>query len=172
MWKQLRDGIGEYILCIFAALVVLAFMYGCGAQQQVWRQGELPADWQDTFGNKNLSRLSYVQTQKINRYNDLIFGLDTKDAGSGELIHKPGFIERVTALEGLEDSITVLVTTQEIAANQIGETIALLTELARLVKGLEERIIELEEATKATSDIGVYDKGFFDTVPYRKFKED
>ncbi len=108
MWKRLKDGIFVYILCIFAALAVLAFLYGCETQppqQQVWRQGELPIDWQGFFGDENLSRLGYVQSQKINRYNNLIFGLDTKDPANGELVHKQGFIERITALESLEERI-------------------------------------------------------------------
>lgn len=33
----------------------------------VWGQGEITAEWQSFFGNDNMSRLNFAQTQKFNQ---------------------------------------------------------------------------------------------------------
>ena len=61
------------LLIIIAILLALALVVcgGCNeaqqVPQQVWGQGELPADYQTLFGNSNIARLVYVQTQRVNK---------------------------------------------------------------------------------------------------------
>lgn len=55
-------------------LLGLAFVV-CGCQeaqqtQRVWGQGDPPADWQDFFGNDNISRLDFVHSQLLQRHAD------------------------------------------------------------------------------------------------------
>ena len=60
-------------LClVLAVLVALAFcVVGCEetrqtSQSKVWGQGDPPAGWQDMFGNDNIARLNFVQTNALN----------------------------------------------------------------------------------------------------------
>lgn len=53
-------------------IILLAFSLvatGCQEPQQskVWGEGELSANWQSFFGNGNLARLNFVQTQALNK---------------------------------------------------------------------------------------------------------
>lgn len=94
------------------ATILLALVVGgCNEAQQVpqqrWGQGELPEDWQNTFGNDNLARLNFAQTQRINQHQALIFGGSIKDP-NGQTVRKRGFIERITTLEALEDRVRKL----------------------------------------------------------------
>lgn len=92
-----------------AMLAVVALVWGCNEtqQRQVWGQGDPPAAWQDMFGNENIARLNFVQSNVINRNQGVIFGIDTEGV-DGKPVHKRGLIERVTKLEGLEERVRKL----------------------------------------------------------------
>lgn len=104
---------------LLASLLMLAvILSGCQEQQTTWGQGDPPADWQNMFGDTNIARLDFVQTNTINRHNALIYGMDTKDP-DGKNIHKRGLIERVTALEGLTERIKALEDSVESKATKL-----------------------------------------------------
>lgn len=88
-------------------MVTATLLAGCQESQRVWGQGELPVDYQEMFGNSNSARLDYAQTQIINRHNGIIYGFDTKDPNE-QPVRKRGLIERVTALESLEERVRKL----------------------------------------------------------------
>lgn len=57
-----------YLVAIVLAVMALVF---CGCQEEqraVWRQGELPTEFQSFFGNDNNARLNFVQTQTLNSH--------------------------------------------------------------------------------------------------------
>lgn len=63
--------ISWWVMIIVVALLTQV-LAGCqevrrAPQTEVWGQGDLPADWQGYFGEDNVARLDYVQTQTINR---------------------------------------------------------------------------------------------------------
>lgn len=75
---------------------MLLVLGGCNEAQisrKVWGQGDLPDDWQGFFGEDNVSRLDFVQTQTINRMGQAIAELaervrtleDPNDAYEAEL---------------------------------------------------------------------------------------
>ena len=50
-------------------VVLMIILSGCQVEvipDKVWGQGDLPEDWQEFFGNENMARLNFVQTQSIN----------------------------------------------------------------------------------------------------------
>ena len=60
---------------VVAAVIIITGLIlsiaGCQPQAEVipdkvWGQGDLPDDWQEFFGNENMARLNFVQTQSIN----------------------------------------------------------------------------------------------------------
>lgn len=54
---------------------LLLVLGGCNEAQisrKVWGQGDLPSDWQDFFGEGNIARLDFVQTQAINKQGQAI----------------------------------------------------------------------------------------------------
>ena len=74
-------------LCVVVLVIIL--MSGCQNQQQkVWGIGELPAEWQEFFGNDNTARLDLAQTEAINNQGKLVTEL----------------VERVSKLE--DESVT------------------------------------------------------------------
>lgn len=64
--------IGLFLCFILSLLAVLLF--GCNEAQQTprWGQGDLPTEWQGFFGEDNVARLDFVQTQTINRMGQAI----------------------------------------------------------------------------------------------------
>lgn len=65
------------VLCVLIVLVMLAG--GCEESQKAptqWGQGDLPADWQATFGADNGSRMDFVQTRRINEFGKRIKALE------------------------------------------------------------------------------------------------
>lgn len=48
------------------SMAVAVLLTGC-KQKRVWGQGDPPDNWQEFFGNNNVARLDYMQTQAINR---------------------------------------------------------------------------------------------------------
>ncbi len=59
------------ILCLILIVItggLLILLGGCNERQRkVWGQGDLPAEWQGFFGDGNVSRLDFVQTNAVNR---------------------------------------------------------------------------------------------------------
>ena len=71
-------------------VVLMIILTGCQSVEvipDVWGQGEPPGDWQEFFGNENMARLNWVQTQSINNQGQAIAEL----------------AERVRKLEGQVD---------------------------------------------------------------------
>ncbi len=60
----------EMVLVVMILVALTLVFCGCQetqqSQQKVWGTGDPPVDWQETFGNENMARLNYVQTQRIN----------------------------------------------------------------------------------------------------------
>ena len=51
----------------------LGLLCGCEEAQQQWGQGDPPLGWQKDFGNSNIARLDFVQTQMLNKHaNELV----------------------------------------------------------------------------------------------------
>ena len=90
------------------ALIILIIISGCveadvaiaEPKLPVWGQGELPAEWQEYFGNDNVARLNFMQTRALDRMQAIIYGIDVSDP-NGQPMRKRGLIERITKLEGL-----------------------------------------------------------------------
>ena len=61
-------------------LMVVVILCGCQEEQATWGQGDPPADWQRMFGNDNIARLDFVQTNTINQQQGTLHG--TKDPNS------------------------------------------------------------------------------------------
>ncbi len=99
------------IWLVMAVLAIMALLFaGCKEAQrtpQVWGQGELPIRFQELFGKSNLARLNFVQTQRADNHQALIYGIDAKDP-NGQTVRKRGLIERITALEALEERVKKL----------------------------------------------------------------
>lgn len=75
--KDVTIGITLTVLVGFALIGVFAIVDRAGDTQQqenvaaepnqpIWGQGETPAEWQSWFGNDNMARLNYAQTDRIN----------------------------------------------------------------------------------------------------------
>ncbi|KKN74411.1 hypothetical protein LCGC14_0390310 [marine sediment metagenome] len=65
------------IFLAFICSLLAVLLFGCQTQQtpqvrKVWGQGDLPADWQGFFGEGNVARLDFIQTQTINRQGQAI----------------------------------------------------------------------------------------------------
>jgi len=61
-------------IVILIAVLVLMLLAGCEEQNRskVWGNGDLPADYVQTFGNDNTARLNFVQNQVINNHEKAI----------------------------------------------------------------------------------------------------
>ena len=59
------------VLIIVSILFVVALISGC-TEVQTWGNGDLPDEWCGYFGDNNMARLNYVQTNSINTQGQLI----------------------------------------------------------------------------------------------------
>ncbi len=128
-------------------LVALAFVTcGCEEVQQTkqYGRGDPPAGWQDMFGNDNLARLNFAQSQAVDRQATIIYGINAKDP-NGQIVRKRGLIERVTTLESLEERVRKL----EDPNNCDLMTVA---RLSQRVKKLEEAQPEVVAEIPKTGD--------------------
>jgi hypothetical protein len=68
MDKKIKSQVLLWAGLMAMALFMVALMAGCQSSQKqpVWGKGDPPADWQANFGNGNLARIVFVQTQTIN----------------------------------------------------------------------------------------------------------
>lgn len=66
------------VIAIVALVLVGLIMWVCFADEiaatfttepnePVWGKGDAPTEWQDYFGDDNMARLNYIQTQQINK---------------------------------------------------------------------------------------------------------
>ncbi len=93
------------MLTLALLIVLLALLTGCeeSNQRTLWGQGELPTDWQETFGADNGARLDFVQTQKINTQVQAMQEL-LKRVQALELENPAELAERVRKLEDATQS--------------------------------------------------------------------
>lgn len=55
----------ELILCIIVGILIVIAITGCQSQTK-WGEGDPSLEWQGFFGNTNIARLDFVQTNTIN----------------------------------------------------------------------------------------------------------
>lgn len=80
-------------------LAMALVLSSCGKEEpRKWGKGEPPAEYQDLFGNSNNARLDFVQTDRINQHQNIIYGFN-QQTPDGNVQRKRGLIERITALE-------------------------------------------------------------------------
>ncbi len=103
----------KWELCITMIILMCLALVACGgceeAQQQtnIWGEGELPPHWRGFFGDGNLARLNFVQSQALDQHQAIIYGFEDRDP-DGQVIRKRGLIERITALEGQIEKLKVV----------------------------------------------------------------
>lgn len=71
-------------------------------QPKVWGEGDLPDDWQGFFGNDNISRITFAQTQAINALSQAL----------------PGIIMRISKLEEKFDFDVIDINIEAIDPNE------------------------------------------------------
>lgn len=49
----------------YVILLTLVLLCGCMESERIYGLVELPKDWQELFGDGNVSRLDYAQSQRI-----------------------------------------------------------------------------------------------------------
>ncbi len=87
---------------VFLAIIVMLVVILTGCQES---QSQLPQDWRDVFGNDNISKLNFRQTQALDRHSVMLQGLKVVDPNGepvlkdGKPIRQRGLIERVETLE-------------------------------------------------------------------------
>ena len=63
-------------------VIAICFVTGCADEQRsdpkVWGQGNPPAEWQKNFGNDNLSRFNFIQTQNMNKIGNALADLSER----------------------------------------------------------------------------------------------
>ena len=62
-------------LMIIMLMVVALLFTGCSKKEQTppeWGKGDLPKEYEESFGNSNGARLDYVQNQIIDRHNKIL----------------------------------------------------------------------------------------------------
>jgi outer membrane murein-binding lipoprotein Lpp len=78
IWLENKyQNINAVIFIVYILVLLVVLIAGCqvaqrAPQTKVWGQGDLPADWQGFFGEDNVARLDYVQTQTINKMGQAI----------------------------------------------------------------------------------------------------
>ena len=75
----------DIVTTVWVIIIVLTFLFGlfgCQEAQKspVWGQGNPDSNYIENFGNGNLARLCFVQTQRINNQAKLIAELITLNA--------------------------------------------------------------------------------------------
>jgi len=104
-------------LLIIVLMCLLAVISGCNDTQKQFGKGDLPDHWQEWFGPDNTARLDYVQQQQIERLQATIYGVNGTDE-NGDTVHKPGLIDKVTALEQRAYGVTVSVPTEGVVESE------------------------------------------------------
>ena len=63
-------------LCLVIAILLGLSLLAAGCEKQPkWGQGDPPVEYQVTFGNNNLARLVFLQTERINKQNEVLVNL-------------------------------------------------------------------------------------------------
>ncbi len=94
--KKTEIGIIVLILVVMSAIACL--LSDC-QEEKKYGKGELPADYQELFGNSNTARLNYVQAQILNRHAAELYGVDINDPNNEQTFHKGGVIKLLITLE-------------------------------------------------------------------------
>lgn len=69
-----------FILTVFTLAIVMVALTGCTeSERPVYGVGELPAEYQEYFGNDNGARLDFVQNEAINQLSARIGRLEGGD---------------------------------------------------------------------------------------------
>lgn len=84
---------------VILGLIALSLLAGCQQDRKVWGKGELPADYQETFGNSNADRLSYIQSKAIDRNTVAIFD------PNGIIAYVVGLEARIKTLEDADQNL-------------------------------------------------------------------
>jgi hypothetical protein len=78
-------------ICILLAMVLAAITFsvvcgGCQEERKVWGQGEPPGDYTKWFGNDNMARLNFVQTERLNILSQQIAALAEQNAAQHKIL--------------------------------------------------------------------------------------
>ncbi len=123
-WQKNQNNTRPIWLVLIMALFILimALTQGCTETQKrpVWGKGDLPADYQTTFGNTNPSRLNYVQQQQIDKHAKVIAEL----------------ARRVIAIEAVDPN--------EVAVEELpnAKTMLMIGDMLKAIEKLEKSIAE------------------------------
>ena len=96
---------GVRVVGIAFGVLLLAMMFGlltgCQPEQQ-WGTGEPPAEYTGFFGNDNMARLNFVQTNKINAIGQQLQALIATNAEQHRILGQSDIdiYQRVIVLEG------------------------------------------------------------------------
>ncbi len=123
-WQKNQNNTRPIWLVLIMALFILimALTQGCTETQKrpVWGKGDLPADYQTTFGNTNPSRLNYVQQQQIDKHAKVIAEL----------------ARRVIAIEAVDPN--------EVAVEELpnAKTMLMIGDMLKAIEKLEKSVAE------------------------------
>lgn len=67
----------DYVLFALMILLLLSMLTGCQPEQR-WGTGEPPTEYQAFFGNGNMARLNFVQTNRINSFGQQLAELNER----------------------------------------------------------------------------------------------
>lgn len=112
---------------ITVVLAVLMLIAGCEEEQVKWGQGDPPEKWQSDFGNDNIARLNFVQSNLIDNHQKLFFGFDQAGPDGkpildreGKAARVPGLIEYINALEARINALHTDPNTPDIETIHLG----------------------------------------------------
>lgn len=80
---------------ITVVILALVFMAGCQEEQGKWGKGDPPDGWQVSFGNDNIARLNFLQSQLIDSQQKLLYGYNHTDPDGKPTLDKEGKPARV-----------------------------------------------------------------------------
>ena len=97
-------------ICILLAMILAAMITvsvlcgGCQRERKVWGQGEPPAEYTDFFGNDNMARLNFVQTERFNALNQNLVEFAKENAEQHKMLAEADvyFHERLKVLEAVD----------------------------------------------------------------------
>ncbi len=62
----------KYELCLVMVILLGLSLLVAGCEEEKWGQGDPPLEYQQRFGNSNLARLDFLQTQRINEQYEIL----------------------------------------------------------------------------------------------------
>lgn len=124
---------------LFFIVIVLLMITGCTSSQkaQRWGEGDLPDDWKATFGDDNISRLNFAQTERINQQGQAL----------AVIVDKIKDLEYVDPnVPTLEERIAALEDKQVIDVNELAIAVGKLNDVEW--QKYADRMTEIEEQDK------------------------